>query len=70
MAHGDAQHKAFNGDALLLLQLSCCCWDKLVITKLLGQVSAFGGEEQSDEGDVWTVQWDKGATAWQRDQKV
>lgn len=34
------------------------------------QVSAFGGEEQSDEGDVWIVHWDKGGNAWQRDQKV
>lgn len=36
----------------------------------LKQVSAFGSNDHSDEGDVWLVQWDKGGSAWQRDQKV
>lgn len=34
------------------------------------EVSAFGGNEQSDRGDVWAVQWEKGPAQWQKDQKV
>lgn len=34
------------------------------------QVSAFGGEDESDHLDVWEVSWDKGATHWLREKKV
>lgn len=34
------------------------------------QVSAFGGDDQSDYGDVWQVEWTQAGSAWQRDQKV
>lgn len=34
------------------------------------EVSAFGDDEHTDEGDVWVVHWDKAGGAWQRDQKV
>ena len=35
------------------------------------QVSAFGGEDESDHLDVWEVSWDKGGAAhWLRDKKV
>lgn len=34
------------------------------------QVSAFGGEDNSDEGDVWVVSWDGNPAQWQRDLKV
>jgi hypothetical protein len=35
------------------------------------QVSAFGGEGESDHLDVWEVTWDKGGgTQWLRDKKV
>ena len=34
------------------------------------QVSAFGSDEQSDEGDIWQVDWDKAGSTWLRDQKV
>lgn len=36
-----------------------------------GQVSAFGGPNQSDSGDVWSIDWDGGAKAnWVKDQQV
>ena len=35
------------------------------------QVSAFGGEDESDHLDVWEVSWDKGGAAhWLREKKV
>lgn len=34
------------------------------------EVSAFGGDDQSDYGDVWQVEWTQAGSAWQRDQKV
>ena len=33
-------------------------------------MSAFGGEHQSDQGDIWRVDWDNKAKAWFRDAPV
>lgn len=50
--------------------VGCGRWLWEVADPLWLQVSAFGGNEQSDSGDVWAVQWEKGPTQWQKDQKV
>ena len=34
------------------------------------QVSAFGAEHQSDQGDIWRVEWDSKSKAWLRDMSV
>ncbi|KAK9808709.1 hypothetical protein WJX72_002347 [[Myrmecia] bisecta] len=34
------------------------------------EVSAHGDDGRTDTGDVWIIDWDKGAGAWMRDQPV
>lgn len=34
------------------------------------EVSAFGGDSQSDGGDVWVIEWDGKAKFWKQDSKV
>lgn len=34
------------------------------------QVSCFGDDKNTDSGDVWRVEWDGAAAAWQRDMPV
>ncbi|GMH32212.1 hypothetical protein BSKO_00046 [Bryopsis sp. KO-2023] len=34
------------------------------------EVSAFGGDDESDTGDVWTIEWDSRNKSWERDTKV
>ena len=41
-----------------------------VAPMIMLQVSAFGSDEESDDGDAWVVVWDKGPKEWLQDQKV
>ena len=34
------------------------------------QVSCFGSNEQSDDGDVWKVTWESSGSSWLQDMKV